>query len=405
MSSPPTRDELELMADLAKRRIKLPGQPLRINNRLFDKNFQMDGFTLENTIFENCDFEGSIMTRGTLQQVKFNNCLFVANTFNKGVWNDVAFTGCASRGPIKMGAPDGKNLSFDDCEFAGATPEEMGFGGRAEQYGSIGGTDGPVAYRKCQFTRMFINGGATLNLKDCQLNDVIIDAQDHAALALDHIKGKGFADFGTQSGKFSTVSVKNTDMDGVLIFDKASMTSAIMEDVKANIDLTRVHARSVTLKRITFVTGPKPEAHFEYGLHTTSAKIDALTLEDCTFEGALPTLYLAGKKNRQQAPAKPAGGERPLNLYSTAIGNLTVRNTPVIKGQLMHMELGTFTVENTRVSDTDLSNSAIGKYVLNNVTLSGKVEYANTTIVQKLTDRVTDTSTGTPPVIGKADGR
>ena len=110
-------------------------------------------------------------------------------------------------------------------------------------------------------------------------------------------------------------------MDGVLIFDKAKMTTALMEDVKANIDLTRVHARSISLKRITFVTGPKPEAHFEYGLHTTSAKIDALTLEDCSFEGSLPTLYLAGKKNRQQAPARPASGERPLNLYSTAIGN------------------------------------------------------------------------------------
>jgi exonuclease III len=64
-----------------------------------------------------------------------------------------------------------------------------------------------------------------------------------------------------------------------------------------------------------------------------------------------------------------------------------------------YMNVAILALQDLKVRDTDFSNGKYGKMLLRNVSLSGKVEFSGTTIVEKSLERVTDTSTGTAPTI------
>jgi hypothetical protein len=321
MMTQPLPEEILVLTDINQRRKKFPGAPLKVRGRVFDDRVQLDHFMWETTEFENCDFLGCTMLRGALGKVRFSNCLFVANRWDGGQWNDVTFVSCAWRGRFNMGVGGGTNvLRFEGCEFSGATPEEIGYGGRAEQYGIIGGTNGDVIYENCQFERMYINGGASLTLQQCTMRDVVIYAQDDARIFVANVVGKGLVNFGTGVGKFSSVSVKKSSFADSLVFESARIGSALFEDVTANLDLDIVTAESVVLRRMIFSSSTKPEAQFKYGLTSESAKIQSLRIEDCAFQGDGAALYLMGEKNRASAAEQAEQSLKKIgNVFSTTL--------------------------------------------------------------------------------------
>lgn len=124
-------DELQLLSNRKKEDRLNPGKRLKISGKTFDLDNRFDHFEWINVDFENCDFINCTMYGGVLRNVNFVDCLFFANNWDDEFWIDVSFQACAWRGPFDMGAPKGEGeLKFVDCEFVGATEEELGYGGR-----------------------------------------------------------------------------------------------------------------------------------------------------------------------------------------------------------------------------------------------------------------------------------
>jgi uncharacterized protein YjbI with pentapeptide repeats len=395
MGKPLTPEELQLLTDIEFRRKRATGKAVKISNRIFREDIRFDPFEWENIDFENCDFLGCMMFNGALTNVSFSNCLFFANRWDGGKWDDVSFRDCAWRGPFDMGTRNGeKSLKFDDCEFVGATAEELGYGGKSDYFGGIGGTNGSVIFNKCKFERTYINGGRATQFRNCHMNDVVIDGKDGSSMLLEDVTGIELIDFGTKTGVFSTVIIKRSVFQHMLTFDNSKIESAVFHDVKANLDLSRVKARSVDLLRMTFLGSEKPEPGFRYGFTSESAKISELRIEDCTFQGYGASLFLSGEEDMAESNAKPKKKDH-VNFYSTDVGSLSIRNTPINDGRFQHMHIGHLLLEDLHIGGADFSNGTIRKFVTRNVTSSGKINLEKTSIIEKSTQLALNTSSGT----------
>jgi uncharacterized protein YjbI with pentapeptide repeats len=383
MAKPLSPEELELLSNVGSRRNKHQGARLKIRDRIFGGDLRLDEFEWENIDFEHCDFLNCVMLNGELRNVNFMDCLFLANRWGKGMWEDVSFKDCAWRGPFDMGTPSGvKVLKFDDCEFIGATAEELGYGGKSEYFGSIGGTNGNVLYQGCSFERTFINGGAATKFRGCKMRDVVVYGKDDSSMLLENVTADELVDFGTGLGVYSAIAIKNSKFGGTLTFEGAKIGSAVFEDVQANLDLTLVKANSIVLNRVTFLGSGTPEPEFQYGLTSQSAKIATLTIADCVFQGYGAFLFLSGVEDRTKASGKPLKKGHK-NLYSTDIANLSIRNTPVNNGHFKYMNIGNLSLESLSIGTADFSNGRIGKFVTRDVTLTGTIKFDNTIIVEK----------------------
>lgn len=391
--------ELVLLSDFEVRRKRFGEKQLNITNCLFDDDVRMESFTWENTEFVDCDFIGSTMLKGTLKNVRFKNCMFDSSTLKDGSWDNVVFSGCAARGKFNLGTAYGGDLLVDDCEFIGATKEEIGYGGRSEQYGSIGGAGVNVVYQNCQFTRTYINGGKTLTIKNSTLSDVVIDAHDQSSLVLEGVKAQNVIDFGAGQGDYADVKIRKSTFENSLVFANAKIGTALFEDVQANINLNTVKAKEITLRRFTFLSPKTAKPHFRYGLAAESAKIAGLTIEDSSFAAGVAAIDLAGVEDSATDIQKKVPGYK--NLDQTVIERLTIRNTPIKRGTFEYMTVDTLVLENLSIADANFSNSRIRRFVARDVIMAGKVEFANTRIREKVYERVANSSTGTPPTVMK----
>jgi uncharacterized protein YjbI with pentapeptide repeats len=396
----PTKEEIESLGNIDTRRTKLKGQPLIIQGKLFNKEIRLSAFELEDTQFIDCDFVESTMLGGVLRNVSFKNCLFVANLWTKGRWDDVSFTKCAWRGRFNMGPSLGeRDLTFDDCEFVGATADEMGYGGPADYFGIIGGTDGNVSYRKCRFERTYINGGSVLSILDCKMKECVLVAKGEARLLVEQVAAEGGTKVGLGRGNFKSVTFKKSSFGSALIFEGAQMGVAIFEDVVADLNFTAVKASSIELNRVTFNSPAEPNPQFQYGLTMESAKVGTVSIVDCNFQGPKSGLHLLGEEDRFPVEKGKETSKKHTNRYSTDFDTLIIKNTKIDGGRFLYMHVDALLFENLAMTNSDFSNSTIGKFSLRNVIMSGKLEFASTFIGSMTKEGVTDTSTGTPPVV------
>jgi uncharacterized protein YjbI with pentapeptide repeats len=395
-----SKEEIELLQNLDVRRTTLKDQPLIIRGRLFNKEFRLTSFELENTQFINCDFVESTMLGGKLRSVTFQNCLFIANLWDEGRWDDVSFTKCAWRGRFNMGPSLGdKNLTFDDCEFVGATAEEMGYGGPADYFGIVGGTNGDVSYRKCRFERTYINGGSSLSILDCKMNESVLVAKDEASLHVERVAADGVIKVGLGRGNFKSVKFKKSSFGSALIFQGAQMGVGIFEDIVVDLNLTGIKASSIELNRVTFCSPAEPNPQFQYGLMMESAKVGIVSIADCNFQGPKSGLHLLGAKDKIGIEKSKNPSGKYINYYSTDFDSLSIKNTKIDGGRFSYMNIGILSFESLPLMNSDFSNSKIRKFSLRNIVMSGKIEFASTVIGSISKEGVTDTSTGTPPVL------
>ncbi len=401
MAISPTPEEMAFLNNFDLRQTTFKDNPLVIRNRLFDHSVRFDPFQWENTQFIDCDFNECLLFHGILKNVRFENCAFATVRFEEGEWDSVSFIGCAARGNFNMGPRIGKNTLFDDCEFIGTTPAQLGYGGVADSYGGIGGTNGAVLYRKCHLERVYVNGGSSLVIQDSKMIDAFGKAKKNATLLLQNVEGQGLVAFNGQTSIFSTVTVKNSNFK-VLSFEDATIGNASFENIRANLGLSIVKAENVMIKNVTLLSEEKPDKYLRYGLNTNSAKIKKLAIENCLFEGKQVALNLLGDRDMDKDDA-PNGilPKDHVNVYSTTIGTLTIRNTPIIRGRMEYMEVGTLLLENLAVQGANFSHGEFGQFILRNVLLSGEVDFTGTKIRERIYDRVENTSTGNQPTILK----
>ena len=402
----PTNDEIALLSDIKIRRTVAKNQPLVIRNRVFDDHFRLQGFTLEDTEFVNCDFFSSIMLDGLLVNVRFTNCLFVANRWTDGAWTNVQFKDCAWRGPFNMGPVMGEGkLRFEDCEFAGSTFEELGYGGKAEYFGSIGGTMGDVVYQNCKFERVYINGGVSLRILKCKFEEVVVTAQNNSKILLEDVDGKELVEIGTFLGVFAKVHIRQCNFDSTVTLRGAKIELGLFEDLVATLDLALVKATRIELRRVSFKGEAKPEVGLMYGLIAETAKIGSMVIEDCTFVENGGALNLQGDEDQRAIAARKQVIRDLENIYATVIGNLVIRNTPVNNGRFDYVEAKEVLFENLAVAGANFSHCKIDRLLLRDVRLSGKIELAEADIRQKIIERVVDTSDWNVARQGVADRR
>jgi uncharacterized protein YjbI with pentapeptide repeats len=395
-----SKEEVELLRNLDTRRTNLKDKPLVVRGRLFDSEIRLSSFELENTQFIDCDFVRSTMLGGNLKNVVFQNCLFVANLWDEGRWDNVSFTKCAWRGRFNMGPSLGdKDLIFDDCDFVGATAKETGYGGPADYFGIIGGTNGNVFYRNSRFERTYINGGLSLSIVDCKMMESVLVAKDEAHLLVERVSAEGVIKVGLGRGKFNSVTVRNSTFGRSFIFEGTHMGIAIFEDVVADLNLSIVKASSIDLKRVKFNSPAEPNPQFQYGSAMESANVGKVSIVDCDFGGRKASLHLMGEKDEDEEKRDKNVSKTHVNYYSTDFDSLTIKNTKIDGGEFAYMNIGVLLLENLEITNSDFSNSKIVKLVLRNVSLSGQVEYAHTLVGSLSKEGVTDTSTGTPPVL------
>jgi uncharacterized protein YjbI with pentapeptide repeats len=398
----PTKDEMDFLRNVVVRRTRLKDGPLEITGKLFDNEVRLDGFEWENTHFVNCDFVGCTMLGGALRNVRFTNCLFVANLWDKGQWDDVSFSSCAWQGRFNMGPSLGaRTLIFEDCQFVGSTAEEMGYGGPADYFGIIGGTKGDVFYNKCTFERTYINGGASLRIKSCRLHESTLLAGTGSTLLVEDVTATGLIEIGSNAGDYSSVTIRRSKFARNLSLEGAKIGVGLFEDVAADLNLSIVKARSINLLRVTFLAPEDPNPQYQYGLNSESAKIGSMSITDCAFQGKGAALYLRGKKIDLQLAKIDHKTQKPIDLESTDVETLVIHNTQVSHGHFEYMNLGSLMFESLKIVDADFSNSKIQKFVLRDVSMSGKLEFANTVIFHRVDERVIDTSIGTRPIIAK----
>jgi uncharacterized protein YjbI with pentapeptide repeats len=294
MSSKISAEEMRLLSGDKKNEPNGQKSRLKITGGTFDADVRFDHFEWVDVDFDSCDFINSSMYNGVLRNVKFVDCLFFANTWNDELWNDVSFRECAWRGPLDMGASQGtRDLKFFDCEFLGATEEELGYGGKAETYGSIGGTNGSVDFQNCSFVRTYINGGNVTIYRHCKTRDVVVYEKDNSSISVRNLTATGLVD--VSNGKFSRVSIADSEFEGRLTFNDTRCETALFENIKVNLDLTLVKAKSVEVKGVTFVGADSRESTFQYGLTCELAKLGQLTIIDCNFQGYGARFHLSGE--------------------------------------------------------------------------------------------------------------
>ena len=389
---PPTVNEMALLQDVKLRRTSLKNRPLVIKNRVFDNSVRFQDFELEDTEFVNCDFLNCLMLDGILTNVRFINCLFFANRWTDGAWTNVQFKDCAWRGPFNMGPTIGEGtLRFDACEFVGSTLEELGYGGKADYFGSIGGTMGDVVYENSKFQRVFINGGKSLRISKCNFDDVVVDAQDDSEILLEDIEGRELLDLGSHS-VFAKVHVRRCVFNGPVTLSDAKMELGIFEDVVATLNFSRVKAKRIDLRRVSFKGTAKPDNIYLYGLITQSAKIDNFVIEDCAFVENGGALNLQGDLDDRPNSTEKRETSRPSNLYSTVIGNLLIRNTPVKNGRFDYVEAKEVIFDNLALAGANFSHAKIDRLKFRDVKMSGKIELTEAHIGEKIVERVVDTS-------------
>ena len=381
----PTDDEMALLQNIELRRTVLKDQPLLIRNRVFDHNIRLQRFALENTEFINCDFLSSVMLDGVLSNVRFFNCLFFANRWTDGSWTDLQFKDCAWRGPFNMGPSRGEGtLRFDGCEFVGSTLEELGYGGKADYFGSIGGTMGAVIYETCIFQRVFINGGMTLRISKCEFDDVVVDAQDKSEILIEDVVGRKLIDLGAHSGVFSKIHVRKCEFDSTVTLREAKMEVGLFEDVVATLDLAFVMATRIDLRRVAFKGKANPDASLMYGLIAESARIGSMVIEDCTFIEKGGALNLQGKQ-KDHGPKKG-------KIYPTSIGSLFISSTPVNNGRFEYLVAKEVIFDKLAVSGANFTHSKIERLLFRDVKMTGKIELTGADIRQKIVERGLDTS-------------
>jgi len=378
MLTNPTAGELEILSSTGTHLLgRHSNGPIKITNRSFSGEVQFDQFYWSNIEFENCDFINCSMTRGTLLNVRFVNCLFFANMWQDRNWENISFHGCAWHGPFKMGASKGeKSIQFEECEFVGATERELGYGGRAEYFGAIGGTNGRALFRKCKFERTFIYGGLSTECVNSKMLDVGIYVEESSKILFENVTASGLIDLGNNN--FSTVVFKQSTFSDRLTFEGATIGSALFEEINANLDLSAVKAASVFLKRVTF-TGPlQPKPRFQYGLNCESSKIEHLEIDNCSFEGANPELYLSGEETPEELSMESSAMSQ--NVYSTDIENLVLRSTPIINGHFRYMRITKLLMENLRITSADFSRSIIDQFMAKNVTQAENLKLGSATV-------------------------
>jgi uncharacterized protein YjbI with pentapeptide repeats len=388
--SPSKRDKIMSTKISAKELVLLSGSNrsanndqrsrLKITGKTFDADVRLDHFEWVGVDFESCDFINSSMYNGVLRDVRFMDCLFFANTWDDELWNDVSFQGCAWRGPFDMGASQGGgDLKFLDCEFSGATEEELGYGGKAETYGSIGGTNGRVNYNNCSFVRTYINGGSSTAYYGCKMRDVVVYGKDSSSIAFKELNAAGLVD--VSNGKFSSVTVVDSEFHGRLTFNDTYVEVALFENIQVNLDLTLVKAKTIDVKGVTFIGADSPNSSLQHGLTCELAKIEQLTVIDCNFQGYGGRFHLSGEAPPRQIIE--IADPKLLIAYSTDIGKLLIRNTPIDGGRFERMNIGQLELENLVLGDADFSHSSIQNFVTRSVRQNGRLKLEGTKIVSK----------------------
>jgi len=365
MLTNPTATELEILSSVNVHRLNHAGDiAFKISNRIFNSDVQLNEFIWNNIEFENCDFINCSMTKGVIRNARFVNCLFFANLWQDRNWEDVSFRDCAWHGPFKMGASKGSELiHFEKCEFIGATAEELGYGGKSEYFGSIGGTSGKAVYSRCKFERISIHGGLSTELLDSEIVDIIFYSEESSQVLFKNVMATGVIGLG--NNKFSSVKFNQSVFSDRLTFEGATIGSAVFEEVKANLDLTMVMAESITLSHVTFKAPDKPKPQLQYGLNCESSKIGNLTIENCNFASSEAELHLSGEETAEELMAEPM--IMPKNVYSTDVENLVIRSTPIINGHFRYMRITKLVMEDLRITSADFSRSIIGLFISNNV--------------------------------------
>ena len=383
MITPLSPDEIAILSNKEILRKGSDEARIKISNRVLDIDVRFDNFVWSKVDFENCDFVNCSMYNGVLQDVQFSNCMFFSNTWRHGTWEDVSFKECAWRGPFNMGAPRGAGtLSFVDCEFVGATEQELGYGGKTETFGSIGGTNGNVNYQKCSFKRVYINGGSATIFDSCEMLDVVIFGKNGSSIFFNKLTAVGLVD--VSNGKFSNVKVADSEFKGRLTFNDTHIEKALFENVNVNLDLTLVKANSVEVKGVTFVGAESAKSTLQYGLTCELAKLEQLAVIDCRFQGYGARFHLSGEEPPHQIPG--VNDPKLASVYSTTVGRLLIRNTPIDDGCFEYMTVGQFELENLVLGDANFSNSSIQNFVTRNVRQSGRLKLENTKIVKKDSD-------------------
>lgn len=383
MLSPLTLEESKFLSQIEQRRTNLGGRRLKISNRVVDNNERYENFTWENTDFENCDFIGCSMFAGFLKDVHFSNCLFYEVRWDGGRWEEVTFRDCAWSGAFDMGVEEGRTtLSFESCEFIGSTKEELGYGSKADYFGGIGGTDGEVIYHRCKFERTYINGGRKTLIRDCGFKNVVISGQPDSAITLDKVAAAELVNFG--SGNFSNVTIKNSVFSSRLTFNDATIEKALFENLHVNLDLTSVKAKSIQIRNVEFTGATIPKSGIQYGLTSESAKISSLTIDSCSFGGHGSALYLSGedisRRGGEEFPEQSSG------QYSTDIGDLTIRNTPITNGEFRNMRIRNLLLENLGVNGADFTGTKIEQFSTDNVNVVKNIKLTNAVIRKKNTN-------------------
>jgi len=383
MTTPLSQDEIAILSSNHTLRQAKDNSRIKICNRVLDIDIRFDNFVWSKVDFENCDFINCSMYHGMLQDVQFLNCLFFSNTWRHGTWENVLFKDCAWKGPFNMGAPKGVGtVSFLDCEFVGATEEELGYGGKAETFGSIGGTNGNVNYQHCGFKRVYINGGSATIFDRCEMLDVVIFGKNGSSIFFNKLTAAGLVD--VSNGRFSSVRIADSEFKGRLTFNDTHIEKALFENVKVNLDLTLVKANSVEVKGVTFVGAESPKSTLQYGLTCELAKLEQLAVIDCRFQGYGARFHLSG----EEPPHQIHEGNDPklASAYSTTVDRLFIRNTPIDDGSFEYMNIGQFVLENLVLGNANFSNSSIQNFVTRNVRQSGQLKLENTKIVRKESD-------------------
>lgn len=380
MLTNPTAAELKILSSTKPHQVESVGEiTLKISNRTFSGEVQLNEFIWNDIEFENCDFINCSMTRGTIRNARFINCLFFANLWQDRNWENVSFRDCAWHGPFKMGARKGGELiQFEECEFIGATAEELGYGGRVEYFGSIGGTNGKALYRQCKFERTFVHGGLSTEFLKSEMSDVVFYGQDNSRVVLENVIGSGVVELGNNI--FTTVKFKESIFSDRLTLEGATIGAAVFEEVNANLDLSMVKAESIVLAHVTFNGSEEPKPQLQYGLNCESSKIKRLTIENCSFSRLGAELHLSGEETSEELTVGPLATSK--NVYSTDIENLVIRSTPIINGHFKYMRITELTMENLRITSADFSRSIIGLFTANNVVLAENLELGDV-IVKK----------------------
>lgn len=212
--------------------------------------------------------------------------------------------------------------------------------------------------------------------------NVVIYGKNTSSIILRKLVASGLVDI--SNGKFSNIRVTDSEFKGRLTFNDTNIETAVFENIKVNLDLTLVKAKSVDIKQVIFLGAESSGSKLQYGLTCELAKLGQLNVMDCSFQGFGGRLHFSGENPPRQIVEK--GDPKLINAYSTDIGKLLISNTPVDEGKFKYMNVGQFEMENLVLGDADFSYSSIQNFVTRNVRLNGHLKLENTRIVRNASD-------------------